>query len=258
MKQILIIALILLAFASCKKEDETASKPIVYGSVTDVDGNNYKTIILGTQTWMAENLRTTKYRNGDLIETTKTPNENISGERDPRFQWAYNGDETKVSKYGRLYTWWAARLTTITVTNAQGTSTTIHNIAPEGWHVASDADWTTLYSYLTTSGIAHVAKSLATTTNWTTFTDMPEYTSDYVGNDLSKNNSTGFSALPCGIRDPSGSFNDLGSYSYWWSTTDYMNKQAWISVIGYNYGSPEKFGKEYSFGLSVRCVKDTN
>jgi len=207
---------------------------------------------------MAENLRTTKYANGDLIKTTKTPNENISGERDPRYQWAYNGDETKVAKYGRLYTWWAARRTTITETNAQGTSTTIHDIAPSGWHVASDADWTTLYSYLVTSGIVHVSKSLAATTDWQVITTMSEYTTGDVGYDLSKNNSTGFSAIPCGIRDPSGSFSDLGSYSYWWSTTDYGNKEAWMNVIGYNYGNPEKFHRDYQTGLSVRCVKDTN
>ncbi len=162
----------------------TTKPAIVYGSVSDIEGNTYKTITIGTQTWMAENLRTTKYRNGDLIGTTTTPNQNISTERDPRYQWAYNGDETKVSKYGRLYTWWAACIATITTTNAQGTTTTVHNIAPVGWHVASDADWTTLNSYLATSGIAYVAKSLSTTTDWQVITTLPEYTVGYVGNDL--------------------------------------------------------------------------
>jgi len=229
----------------------TTKPAIVYGSMTDIDGNNYKTITIGTQTWMAENLRTTKYNNGDLIGTTTTPTQNISSDRDPRYQWAYNGDETKVAKYGRLYTWWVAHETTSTIISGSGTIIVNHNIAPTGWHVSTDTDWTTLKSYLVTNGIVNMAKALSATTDW-----LISSTDGNVGNDLSKNNSTGFSAIPCGMRYSTGGYDDLGSYAYWWSTSSDTNGQAWGSIIGYNYYSPEKLSREYAYGFSVRCIKN--
>jgi len=75
-----------------------------YGSISDIDGNAYKTITIRTQTWMAENLRTTKYRNGDLIGTTATVSQDITGQNTPKYQWAYEGNESNVLAYGRLYT----------------------------------------------------------------------------------------------------------------------------------------------------------
>ena len=100
---------------------------------TDVDGNVYHTVTIGTQTWMVENLKTTKYRNGEAIGTTIG---NVLNSSTSTYQWAYGGIEANVAKYGRLYNWYAA--------------TDIRGIAPAGWHVPNDAEWTTLESYVNT------------------------------------------------------------------------------------------------------------
>ncbi|MBI5184900.1 MAG: fibrobacter succinogenes major paralogous domain-containing protein [Nitrospinae bacterium] len=87
-------------------------------TVTDVDGNVYNTVTIGTQTWMKENLKVTKYRDGTAIPTTTA---DISAETSPAYQWAYNGDESNAAAYGRLYTWHAA-------TDSRG-------LCPAGWHL---------------------------------------------------------------------------------------------------------------------------
>ncbi|NDP20782.1 MAG: hypothetical protein GZ091_06850, partial [Paludibacter sp.] len=76
--------------------------------IRDADGNVYTTVTIGTQTWLVENLRTTKYRNGDEIGTTSTPDIDISAETSPKYQWVYRGNEANLANYGRLYTWYAA------------------------------------------------------------------------------------------------------------------------------------------------------
>ena len=109
------------------------------GTVSDIDGNTYPTIEIGTQTWMAESLKTTRFRNGDLIGTTTPTDKNISGESFPKYQWAYEGNEVNVAEYGRLHTWY-------TVTDSR-------NICPTGWHVSTDEEWHTLVLYLDGSAV---------------------------------------------------------------------------------------------------------
>ncbi len=121
---------------------------------------------------MAENLKTTKYRNGDEIGTTT--NTSILNYVTSKFQWTYNGDENNAAKYGRLYT-----LYTVADTR---------NIAPEGWHITSNAEWTTLENFLIANGYNYdstpynrIAKALTSTTDWSTFTGLGT-----IGNDLTK------------------------------------------------------------------------
>ena len=109
----------------------------IYGSVTDIDGNVYNTVTKGTQEWMAENLKTTKYDNGDLIATTLA---DITLEVNPKYQWAYDNDEANVATYGRLYTWDA-------ITDGR-------SVCPTGWHVPTDADFTTLTTFLGGESVA--------------------------------------------------------------------------------------------------------
>lgn len=119
-------ALIFLIASGCENDE-----PI--NTVVDIDNNVYKTVKIGNQEWMAENLRVAHFRNGDPIPTTSTPTQDIYPVAEPNFQWSYEGDENKANKYGRLYTYYA-------IVDARG-------ICPQGWHVPSDQEWTLLTDY---------------------------------------------------------------------------------------------------------------
>lgn len=196
-------------------------------TVTDIDGNVYNTVTIGTQVWMKENLKVTKYRNGDAIPTTTA---NIfSGESSPKYQWAYNNDENNVSTYGRLYTWYAA-------TDSRG-------VCPTGWHVPTDAEWTTLTDYLRGESVAGGKMKEAGTTHWI---------SPNVGD-----NSSGFTALPGGFRVSEGPFIYMGDTGYWWSATEgEWYRYGWYRYLRYFNDYANRTADHKSYGFSVRCVRD--
>ena len=214
---------------------------LAYDSLIDISGNKYHTITIGTQTWMASNLRVTKYLNGDLIGTTSHVTKDISSESSPEYQWAYNGEEKNVAKYGRLYTWYA-------ITDSR-------KIAPQGWHVASDADWATLEAYLSVNmGTSpNIVKALAGTTDWVGAADTLKLA---INSGLSLNNSSGFTALPGGRRYATGSFNGLGKFGYFWSSSEYDTNTAFYEIMGYSNNEMEKSNFSKKYGYSVRCLKD--
>lgn len=115
--------LILLFAIGCKKDEPVRT-------VTDIDNNVYKTVKIGNQEWMGENLRVVRFRNGDSIGTTSPPAQDLALVMEPNFQWSYEGDENKAITYGRLYTYYS-------IVDTRG-------ICPEGWHVPSDQEWTIL------------------------------------------------------------------------------------------------------------------
>ncbi len=217
--------------------------------VIDIDGNVYDTITIGEQTWIAENLKTTSYSNGDLIGTTMPSTLDISGEIEPKYQWAFEGDESNVDTYGRLYTWDAI--------------TDDRNVCPSGWHVPTSDDWTTLITYLETNNYGYegsgddIAKSLASTSNW--------YTNDIypgtIGFELENNNSSGFNGMPAGERR-NGRFcwthGKIGSIACWWSATAdeaYPELGKWYNLVN----KVDKLDLVQGLkirGISVRCVKD--
>lgn len=119
---------VILQTSSCGKDVSPSE------TVTDIDGNVYQTVRLGQQTWMSENLKVTKYRNGSLVGTTSTPDQDISSEIDPAYQWPYNGIASNADKYGRLYTVPA-------MLDSRG-------VCPAGWHVPTDNEWTVLTDFL--------------------------------------------------------------------------------------------------------------
>jgi uncharacterized protein (TIGR02145 family) len=215
--------------------------------VADADGNIYSTVRIGSQIWMAENLKTTKYRNGDLIGTTSPYNKDISGETDPKYQWAYNGNESNVTTYGRLYTWYAV--------------TDTRNVCPIGWHMPSDGEWTTLENFLianmynydgTTTGNKY-AKSLASTSGWPVSSNTGAVgNTDYPG----KRNATGFTALPGGFRIGDGIFGSVGYFGYWWSATESDATDAWLRLLYYVLSDVGRDLASKESGLSVRCVRD--
>jgi uncharacterized protein (TIGR02145 family) len=214
---------------------------------TDADGNNYTVVTIGTQTWMAENLKTTKYNDGSAIPnvTDNTWATLITG----AYCWYNNDAATYKDTYGALYNWYTIN---------RG------NLAPTGWHVSTDAEWTTLGNYLTANGYNYdgstsgnfYAKSLAATTNWTT---DPTFIAGTIGNDLSKNNSTGFSALPGGWRSLiSGLFTNYGGHAItsWWSSTESGTSTAWERQMDVDNSSLTAYSIKSYDGNNVRCVRN--
>jgi uncharacterized protein (TIGR02145 family) len=212
-------------------------------NVKDIDGNNYNTVTIGTQIWMVENLKTTRYNNGDSIGTTNPITLDITTESTPTYQWSYDGNENNVSTYGRLYTWFAACDT--------------RNVCPSGWHVPTDAEWTTLTDFLTNNGYGYkgngneITKSLAATSGWTE-NSIP----DNVGNDQSTNNTSGFTAFAGGYRYGNGTFNGFGSYGYWWSATEIYATTALYRSLSDHRNDVYRDSSSKKNGISIRCLLD--
>ncbi|MEI7502086.1 MAG: fibrobacter succinogenes major paralogous domain-containing protein [Paludibacter sp.] len=203
-------------------------------SVTDIDGNVYKIVSIGTQTWMAENLKTTKYRDGSAI-----PNivDNALWYHATTDGWCdFFNLPTNGTKLGHLYNWYA-------VIDSR-------NIAPAGWHVPTDAEWTTLINYLGGVGLAEGKLKEAGTLNWPSPNDMAT-------------NSSGFSAIPSGMKD-GNDFNWMGengrSYRvFWWSTTPDPTNSEGLPFLWYldsNYNFVGRTLSYFTMGNSVRCIKD--
>jgi uncharacterized protein (TIGR02145 family) len=215
------------------------------GTMNDCDGNTYKWVKIGTQVWMAENLRTTRYCNGDSVGTTIPATLDIRSLGIQKYQWPYVGYENKIAEYGRLYTWYA-------VTDSR-------NVCPAGWHVPSDPEWQQLALYLTNNGYGYggnmtwIGKSMADTTGWTTYTEVGT-----IGNNQASNNSTGFTARPSGVRNASGSFYGFGLCCYLWSSTEYSTNTSGISsYLWYNLKSGGNRGAASKLsGYSVRCLRN--
>lgn len=215
--------------------------------VKDVDNNEYNTVLIGTQCWMKENLRTTKYANGTAIEpgtstSTTTP-----------YRYAPNGDDSNVATYGYLYNW-------VAVMNGASSSSAnpsgVQGICPTGWHVPSDAEWTQLTDYVSAqpdyqcggSG-TNIAKALASKTGWNANAN-----SCAVGNAQEDNDKTGFSALPAGYYI--GSYKYFGIYADFWSATENHDNEAYDRWINYNIAEVKRYYYGKYNAYSVRCLRD--
>ena len=246
--------LLFLFTLSCKKDD--SSNPADEITVTDVDGNVYKTVKIGDQTWMAENLRTTRYNDSTLIQLSYGKSSAIYGPFVCTYRYTTNADTIKT--FGRLYNWYA-----ITANNSK--------LCPKGWHVPTDAEWTTLTNYLAANGFNYdgsatatpapgstpdnlIAKSLASSTGWLSSAIVGS-----VGNtDFSdKRNATGFTALPGGARTSEVHFTQMGIGGFWWTYTEdktNTNNAYGRSLICSHYSLNSGVTSKMS-GFSVRCVK---
>lgn len=203
---------------------------IIFNSkIADVDGNSYNVVKVGTQVWMSENLRTTKYRNGDPIGTTTTITQNISAEATPKYEWEYNGSPELGDDYGRMYTWFA--------------TTDSKNVCPTGFHVPSDDEWTVLKDFLGGEAVAGAKLKETGTVHW-------------VAPNTTSTNETGFTAIPGGYRSDLGEYFGMGNISYFWSTTTHSAgfvrgqemRDNTISIVMGTY-TPKN-------GMYVRCLKD--
>lgn len=240
----ILVGLIAVFTTSCKKEDSTTDANMV----KDIDGNVYHTVTIGTQVWMAENLKVTRYRNGDKIGTTSPTTLDISGEVNPKYQWAYDGDESKVATYGRLYTWYAINDN--------------RNLCPAGWHLPSLEEWTTLGNYLIANGYNYdgipegnkYAKSLASKSGWNISSiEGAIGNSDYP----EKQNISGFAAFPGGMRTYN-SFDGISFGGNWWSVTPKSSSPV-VSILELFFNENNVKMQHYAlmgYGLSVRCLRD--
>jgi uncharacterized protein (TIGR02145 family) len=195
------------------------------GSFSDPrDGKTYKTIKIGTQTWMAENLNISSFRNGDLIPEAKTNEEWVKTAP----AWCYyENDPKNEAKYGKLYNWYA-------MIDPRG-------LAPVGWHMPFESEWETLNKTL--GGIAAAGTKMKSTGGW-----------DDNGNGT---NESGFSGFPGGSRQNEGTFLNIGTMGFWWSTSG--SASGYISHTLNNVNSYFGWGEgkdNFSFGYSIRCVKD--
>jgi uncharacterized protein (TIGR02145 family)/uncharacterized repeat protein (TIGR02543 family) len=213
-------------------------------TVTDISGNVYTTVKIGNQVWTVENLRTTKFNDGTAIPRV-TDNAAWADLQTPGYCYydnATNGDSTR--KWGALYNWFAVNT---------------RKLAPAGWHVPDTADWNILKAYLITNGYGwdgtptddRIGKSLAATTDWNA-SSAPE---DEICSNLSKNNKSGFSALPGGCRiGGDGTFADLRYFGYWWCST--VTSLPCYYYLWYGNGYLSRYNFDKRTGLSVRLVLD--
>lgn len=206
-------------------------------SVKDIDGNVYKTVTIGTQTWMAENLKTTKYNDGrDIPKVSKSNNVAWS---------ALNSGASCSYHNSELYNWYAVNT---------------GKLAPSGWHIPTFEEWKTLALYLIANGYNHdssttnnlVAKSLASQTGW----EYSSLTEGNIGNNKENNNKSGFSALPSGCRDFDGNFKGYGAYGYWWTATETESNFAVNASLEFQKSDLRTYPLNKLYGLSIRCVKD--
>ncbi|MFN4881275.1 MAG: fibrobacter succinogenes major paralogous domain-containing protein, partial [Bacteroidota bacterium] len=199
-----------------------------YGTMTDQQGNVYKTIVIGTQEWMAENLKTTIYRNGNPIANVTDSSQWVNLETGA---WCYYNNNSQYDcPYGKLYNWYA-------VADSR-------NVCPTGWHVPTDAEWTTLTSFLGGETVAGGKMKSTDLQYW-------------ISPNGAATNESGFSGLPGGNRDGlNGYFYGVGYYGYWWSSPESSTTGAWYRYLSYDDGNAYRYGAYKRDGFSVRCLKD--
>jgi|WetSurMetagenome_2_1015567.scaffolds.fasta_scaffold112888_2 uncharacterized protein (TIGR02145 family) len=204
----------LILTQSCEKQKES-------GLPKDMDGNEYDTVVIGAQTWFKENLKTTKYKNGDPIYLI-TDDTKWSSWQTGAYCWYDNNPDYKAT-YGALY-------------NLKTVSTDF--LCPDGWHIPTATEWRELIAYL---GGAHYAGGKLKETGTLHWISQSEDTTD----------ETGFSALPGGCRYLDGSFRDIKLHGYWWM----FNLNRYLTVHYSNEYSGEG-SWDGNAGYSVRCIKD--
>ena len=198
-------------------------------TITDIDGNNYNTITLGTQIWTKENLKTTRFTNGDSITTTALP---INNDSTSIFQWSYNLDSLYIPVYGRLYSWYAV--------------SDNRNVCPTGWHVPSEKEWLSLANFLGGDTLAGDKMKETGTTHWLNTSNMVT-------------NSSGFTALPGGFRGNPTGFNGINIKGAFWSSTPWGTMafpRAYTFSLQSTSSALHQSVSVANCGYSVRCVKD--
>jgi uncharacterized protein (TIGR02145 family) len=206
----------------------TQSKTVAFAFVpcTDGEGINYAVVKIGTQTWMAENLKTTKYKDG--VSIPNVPDNTAWASQTTGAYCLYNNDNANKTAYGLIYNWY-------TVNTGK--------LCPTGWHVPSETEWTSLSTYLGGSGVAGAKMKETGASHWLIV-------------HAATTNESGFTALPGGIRFANGTFDAFKAFGYFWSSTIYTSTFVWNWYVYYSGAEFEKSDFQQSYGMSVRCIKD--
>jgi uncharacterized protein (TIGR02145 family) len=205
---------------------KTVKITVTPGTVADIDGNIYHTVTIGTQTWMVENLKTTKYNDGtDIPNVTNSTWPDLTT---PAYCWYLNDAATYKATYGALYNWYAVNT---------------GKLCPAGWHVPTDAEWTTLTNYLGGENVAGGKLKETGTSHW----QDPN---------VGATNIVGFTALPGGSRWDYSTFNAITYSCYFWSAAFYNASWAWYREIDAGYPNLYSNYHDKYKGMSVRCIKD--
>jgi uncharacterized protein (TIGR02145 family) len=207
----------------------------VSGTVKDIEGNEYPTVTIGDQVWMAENLKTTKLSDGTRLLLI-TDNEEWSNTISPGYCWNNHDEARYKNSCGALYNWYAV-----------GTG----KLCPEGWHVPSDAEWSALTEHLggkTVAGGKLKSKNSASG-------EHPKWNNPNTG----ATDDTGFAALPCGYRANNQGrvgFTGIGKYGSFWSSTASSPGVAWYRLLSCEHAHTGRMTINKRDGNSVRCIKD--
>ncbi len=221
LKLIAFIGMLIILEDSCKK-DETE-----FGSLTDSEGNKYKTIKIGEQVWMAENLKATRYNDSTSIPLVRDAQTWIDINT-PAYCWYNNDSVTYKETYGVLYNWYAVNT---------------KKLCPTGWHVPTDIDWTNLVLYFGGERAAGEKMKESDTIHW----QSPN---------TGATNESDFTALPGGYRHFDTSFKDMGYSCRMWSSTQEDEDNAWYRVLLYYSDRLHRLSSLKQGGYSVRCKKD--
>ncbi|HOY30278.1 MAG TPA: fibrobacter succinogenes major paralogous domain-containing protein [Bacteroidales bacterium] len=224
---VLIMGIVFIIFTGCKKEEEEDDNT-PQNTVTDIDGNVYHFVTIGSQVWMVENLKTTKYRDGTAIPNVTDNAAWIN--LGTGAYCNYSNTAAQSDTYGRLYNWYA-------ITDSR-------NLAPEGWHIPSSAEWQTLVDYLGGTGVAGGKLKETGTTHW-------------LSPNTGASDTHGFAAFPGGLRNSfDGAFQEMTVYGLWWCSTSFDSSKAWYWEMGFDYSDIHKLNFLKKYGCSVRCIKN--
>lgn len=213
------------------------------GTFIDIDGNRYTTVKIGTQTWMVENLKTTRYRNGDTIPEVQGNTAWINQTTGAYSNYA--NDPNNGNTFGRLYNWYAVNDS--------------RNLAPAGWHIPSVQEWAILENFLIGNGYNYdgtissnkIAKALAAKTGWKESSEIGS-----PGKYMTLNNSSGFNGLSGGMRyGNNGVFSNMTDGAYWWTRNSNTNVEAHYRAMFYRYSFFMNYTTLQSYGYAIRCIK---
>jgi uncharacterized protein (TIGR02145 family) len=219
----------MLMIVGCKENSINNPNSTVSDSVfTDIrDGNKYGIVKINSIVWMSENLNTSTYRNDDTIRHASTKEEWQDAISKREGAWSYyNHDPKNGEIYGKLYNWYCVK-------DSRG-------LAPTGYHVPSDAEWTVLTDFLGGEEIA--GNKMKNTSGWF--------------NGCNGDNSSGFNGLPGGFCNNYGNFHFISEYGYWWSSSELNSDLAWSRFLYFGNSRVGRYKDSKSNGLSVRCIKD--